>query len=616
MLVGLGYNNALESGESPAFGTLAYWGIHGALLVSALAVILLLGFPLQHELFKSIRERRISVEGLFFISAMGAFCGSVISTATGQGSVYYEVVAIVLSIYAVGRAIGSRSRRNILQEVGKLRESFRYAWIIEDGVRIQTKADDLCPCSSQVSVMPGEPFTVNGMIKEGTGYISESSLTGEPAPVVKKPGDTILAGSYSVDGTFLLQPDIDSPRIIDSILDTVEKARQRPSRLQEQADRLMQWFLPLVLLVSGGTFLMWLLMPGVAWWEALFNSMAVLLVACPCALGLATPMAVWGGLNHLSKMGLVARSGRFIDELARADTILFDKTGTLSEEALCLTDFRVTDAWKAQSEQLRHIVGAIEEGLPHPVAKALAQPNGSIPVTGRKLIPGMGVEAVVQNKQFRIGELELMPESAREEFEQCTRDLASKKTLYVAAEGQPAAMVQLEEQLREGSEALFADLASLKIHFEILTGDTSSPWPEIGGARVITGLKPEDKLSRLKDLQSRGGQVVFVGDGLNDAGALAEAHTSIAMNTGAELSRSTADAIVMGNTLSVIPKAIRLARKVQRSIHGNIRFAVGYNGIGMSLAAMGLLHPVVAALLMAGSSTFVSWRALKATGSE
>lgn len=232
----------------------------------------------------------------------------------------------------------------------QLRDDFDWAWEIDrDQQRHRTRVADLCLASSLVSVNEGEPITVDGIIQNGTGFVTETPLTGEPTPVVRRSGDYVLAGTHSVDGRFTIKPKaLLGSRKLDLILSAVEDARIKSSRIQAKADWLMRWFLPLVVSLSAATFIVWLLLPSTAWWDALFNSMAVLLVACPCAIGLATPIALWGGLMKLAENGLVSRTGDFIDHLAKTDLIYFDKAGTLSEDHLTLVDFISTDRFKSQ----------------------------------------------------------------------------------------------------------------------------------------------------------------------------------------------------------------------------------------------------------------------------
>ena len=305
MVFGLGYNNALEAGDAPLYGSPLYWVLHGALITSCLAVAALLGRPLIHETASAVQDRRISVEALFILSAAGAFAGSMISTFRGSGSVYYEVVAIVLCVYAIGKQIGAVQKGRVGQAVSAFRHAFDQATVSGPDGRRETVHVLEVTEDSMVLVGPGDPIPVDGVIVLGSGYVRETALTGEPSPVSKGAGDELMAGTWSIDGNFQIAPKGGGPRQIDRILQILEEAPMAPSRLQQTADQLMQVFVPLVSLVSAGTFLGWWLFSSRPVWEALFNAMAVLLVACPCALGLAMPAGIWAGLYYLGQRGII-----------------------------------------------------------------------------------------------------------------------------------------------------------------------------------------------------------------------------------------------------------------------------------------------------------------------
>ena len=327
----------------PPYGSPAYLILHGGLILSSLVVMGFLGRPLFASTWGMLRARRISIEGLFTLSLLGAFIGSVVGSVTGQGDVFYEVVAIVIAIYTFGRMLGERSQGKLKLESARLRERFDRAVVADmSGTWVEQPISQVTP-GVCVRVEPGSAFSVDGRIVEGVGYVQETALTGEPLPVVRRPGDRVRAGTWALDSCFVLEVEHSlGAREIDAILQAVEAADGYPSELQSQANRLIRIFLPVVVTVSLSAALYW----GFAgtWMDAVLNSMAVLLVACPCALGLATPVAISQGLFRLAQMGLVSRDGALIDALARTRKVFFDKTGTLSESTL-----RVTELWLAEA---------------------------------------------------------------------------------------------------------------------------------------------------------------------------------------------------------------------------------------------------------------------------
>jgi cation transport ATPase len=382
----------------PPFGSLAYWILHGGLILSSVVVMAFLGGSLFTSTFWMLRARRLSIEGLFTLSLLGAFIGSVIGSLTGQGAVYYEVVAIVIAIYTFGRMLGERSQTRMKLESARLRERFDQAVVYSDSGDWVCRAIAEVPVGARVRVAPGSAFTLDGVIRSGVGYVQEIALTGEPLPVVRRVGDRVRAGTWAVDSCFEVTVEqVAGDRELDRILHAVETADGRPSELQTQANKLIRVFLPIVVGVSLVTALFW----GLAgtWVDAVLNSMAVLLVACPCALGLATPVAISQGLFRLAQLGLVSRDGALIDALARTRKVFFDKTGTLSESAL-----RVTELWVAETLPLKQVdlLAALieaESSLTHPVARAVTQylkgremgDRGEVTLDGLHLLGGQGL---------------------------------------------------------------------------------------------------------------------------------------------------------------------------------------------------------------------------------
>ncbi|KAF0094104.1 MAG: Cu2+-exporting ATPase [Puniceicoccaceae bacterium 5H] len=610
MALGLGYNNARLAGEGPEFGGLVYWLIHGALLASALIVLLLLGLPLLRATFVALRRKQLTIEALFTLSMLGALVGSIVSSATGQSSVYYEIVAIVLSIYTVGRLVGARQRRKVEQELAALRDAFANAYVLDpSGARREVPVGLVDPAHDRVEVRPGEPIPVDGKILEGVGYVQEMSLTGEPDAVPRKPGDAVLAGTYSVDARFTLLPEATTQRQLDRILSIVERAGEQPSRLQAQADRLMRYFVPTVVVASLATYVGWTL-TGAPWWESLFNAMAVLLVACPCALGLATPLAVWRSLYGLSQLGVVARSATIIDGLAMAEGVIWDKTGTLSEGVLQLREWRGAPGAEDRQTWLRQAVASVEDLWPHPIARALAQISSErLDVADTRLLPGKGVEAEVDGRLLQIGSSALLPET-RPDWAAPEGD----REVWVLENERPVTQIILQEGLREDAAPAMQAMNELGLEGRVLTGDPHPRWTQIGSAPVEAGLSPLAKQERVQQLV-HDRRWLYVGDGINDAAAMTSGVTAIAMGSGAALTRSTAEGVLLGDSLASLPQAIRMCRHVRRVVQGNLWFAACYNLVGMGLAAVGWLHPVAAALLMVVSSFLVSARALAAANS-
>ena len=599
----------------PPHGSPAYLILHGGLIFSSLVVMGFLGRPLFSSTWGMLRARRISIEGLFTLSLLGAFIGSVVGSLTGQGDVFYEVVAIVIAIYTFGRMLGERSQARLKLESERLRERFDRAMVADGaGIWVERPISQVSP-GARVCVEPGSAFSVDGWIVEGVGYVEETALTGEPLPVVRRPGDRVRAGTWAVDCRFVLEVEHSlGARELDTILQAVEAADGRPSGLQIQADVLVRVFLPFVVLVSLSSALYWIF--AGSWIDVVLNSMAVLLVACPCALGLATPVAISQGLFRLAQMGLVSRDGALIDALAKTKKVFFDKTGTLSESSLRVIELWLDETLPMERTHLLSSVLEAESSVPHPIARALTQylvandMTAGAAIEDLRLIPGQGLECRVSGAggahMIRVGEASL---GASEPPVDQLHEKKGKR-VFVWLDGRIVACFVLQESLRASVDTVWQQFDELEVATRILTGD---PSPEVSIPKKVAleaGLSSADKVRRVTESQIAGESPLFVGDGINDAAAMRVASGSVAMDSGAGLARSAAMGQLTGDRIEIIAQAISLARDIYRRLRGNLIYAAAYNTLGMVLAAAGLLHPVAAAMIMLVSSFWVTARAM------
>lgn len=614
--------------------------LHAALAGSAIAVMALLGWPLFRASWGSARQRRIRIELLFLAGIVGAFGASVWSTFTGIGAVYYEIVAVLLVVYTVGRTLTAHARERAFAESRRLRDTFDTCRRIQpDGTAVPTPVAAV-ETGDRVRVFPGEPVPVDGRILEGASFVRETPMSGEPFPVVRRAGDRVLAGSWAEDGELLIESTTPGrARRLDELLGLVEQAREAPGAPGADAgamtlsDRITRWFLPLVLLGAVATFISWTAMGR--WSEGLFNALAVLLVACPCALGLATPLGLWNALATLAARGFIVRSGDALERLARIDHVVFDKTGTLSEDRQSLIDFAATEP--ARRTALLALLGAVQSRSSHPAARAFTtmEPDpGGTPATNPvpdvlslKPVPARGLEAWVRlgNREhhLRIGQPDWIGHA--DTFAPLVSGLrigTGDQVIAVELDGEPAGVAAVRERLRGSVADTLGWLRGLGCRVTVLTGDLAVRAGQLlegvsDADMVIEGsLSPADKARRVAGFRASGDRVAFVGDGINDAPALRAASVGVALMHGAPLATASADALLCGGGLDELPRAIALARRVRDAIRSNLFFAAFYNLLGMSLAATGRLHPITAALLMVGSSTIVSWRALRSGGAD
>ena len=593
---------------SPPAGVARLW-LHGALAVSAVVVFALVGGPL----LRAAAVRRVAFEQLFLLGIFGAFLASLVSTLTGVGHVYYEVVAILLAIYTFGRTLGERRRVAALDAARALGTKFETCDCIAldgtlDAVPVRT-----IRCGDLVAIAMGGNVPVDGVIIDGAALVDEATLTGEPFPVMRRTGDPVLAGSRLLDGPLRVRSTADGGnRLLDALFARVRVAQSRPCRLQREADRLVAWFLPAVVIVALATFVVWTARVG--WTVGLFNALAVILVACPCSMGLATPIGVWSALADLARQGVVAATGDLVERLAAVQQVVFDKTGTLGDEQLELVDFVCAPG--VDRERLLAEVSALEAASGHPIARAFRSHAPASSVCAVRNLVGTGIEGRVGDVRICIGNAALLPPESAKDLAglraQLRETTPATRELYVLREGVLVGVAGLRERLREASRMVLGELEAAGIPCTVLTGDQSTAAAH-GLDNVETGLTPIEKAARVRAL-SAAGCVLFVGDGVNDAPAMAEAHVSLALATGSPLARDTATGEL--RDLRAIPAALVRCRATVRTIRRNLRFAAAYNFAGIALAAAGILHPVAAALLMLASSFTVTALALRPTAAR
>ncbi|MDX2226793.1 MAG: cation-translocating P-type ATPase [Verrucomicrobiae bacterium] len=602
--------------------------IHGVLAVSTLMVFLLLGLPLVRESWRHLRGGRIVFEQLFLVGIAGAFFASLQATLTGAGSVYYEVVAILVGIYTLGRMIAESRQRATLDSAQALRREFDACIRLTCcGQEERVPVRDIVP-GDRIRVVPGEGIPVDGDILTGVAFLRETPLTGEPFPVVKRAGDPVWAGSQCLDEALEIRATVPGTlRKLDRLLASLESARRNPAHLEREADRIVGWFLPAVLAIAVVTFAGWTWAEH--WQRGLLYGLSVLLVACPCAMGLATPIGLWSALSALARRGLVAASGDFIERLGRVDAVVFDKTGTLSEESMRVVDF--VCAGTLSRSTLKSLIAAVQSRSHHPVARALtfdtafqgpdAAGKGGQDFEVLKpltLLSGVGVAAEVAASdgtryQVQIGNSGLLgtddePQTLRQQLR--VTDTASHE-IFIKVGGRLEGLATLREAFRQSTPRVLGRFRQAGLQVFVMTGDREQNARALNIPGVMAGLTPEQKGEEVRKLQAAGHRVLFVGDGINDTLALSAAHAGIAMGGGAGLARESAQAVLYGEDLETVSQAVFLSRRVLAAIHNNMLFAVFYNCLGILLAASGHLHPVAAAVLMLGSSVLVSWRAFR-----
>jgi P-type Cu+ transporter len=593
----------------PAAFTLSYWALHGFLAGSTVLSFAWLGWPLMVDSLRGIREGRANLETLLLVSSVGALGLSLIASLTGGKDLYYDVLPVVLAIYWFGILLGERSRRAADLALAELRASVDTVRVMMPGAASVRRPRSALGTGERVLVLAGETVPVDGAVVAGAATVIEAAITGEPFPVAKSAGQVVHAGSVIADSGHLeVLPDLGRATHLEGILGAVDRALTAPNSIQRDADRLLAWFLPLVVLAALGTLGGWTLAGQAS--AGFRHLLAVLLVACPCALGLATPLAVVAALHRLGKIGLAPRDGDLVLKLAEVDVVAFDKTGTLGEGLPAVEAVLLAPGVSVSEDELRGLIATVESLADHPLAASLARLASPVPLEGLEVrsVAGQGVVGVWKGGELRIGEPALMPSSADFAFAESLRG----KRILVALDGRAAGVLLLRETLRSDAAPAISRLRELGLRVEVLTGDPSPAWASIEGAEVRSGLAPADKARRVRDLAAAGGRVLFVGDGLNDLEGMSAAHATVAMSRAADLTRHSCDAVLAVDRLEALPEAVELARRVRTDLRGNLALSVAYNLIGIALAAAGYLEPWSAALVMLVSSLLVAYRAIRA----
>jgi heavy metal translocating P-type ATPase len=593
---------------------------HLLILAATLVTVVLLGWPLLRAAGRELRAGRLTLEAMFLLGIGGALGASLLATLRGEGAVYYEIVSILLVVYSLGQMVAGVAQQRALAAAAAWAPAAVTCQVETAGGTYRTVAVAEVQPGDVVLVPPGAAIPVDGEVVAGEAFVREAELTGEPLAVVRRVGDRVFAGTHCLDATLKVRATAPgTARRLDAIVGAVEQARALPTRLERAADRAIRWLLPAVVVVAVGTLVAW---SHLASWDVgLFNAMAVLLVACPCALGLATPLAVWVALGRMAARGVVVRAGEVVERLAGVDTAVLDKTGTLTEATATLVDLVVEGDTGAARGRALALLAAVERASGHPLASAFgggeAGSSTGMVVISARLLPAVGVEARVrvaaaaQELLVRVGRPEVLVDQGQGGVLANLRGRLRGEGREVAllVDGHLVALARLAERLRASWPAALAQFARLGVRTVVMTGDGAARARLVAADEVLAALSPEEKLQRVRALQSAGRRVLFVGDGVNDAAAMAAAHVSIAVAGGAELAVEVGAASWSGGDLTALPAALEQARATVQLIRSNLAFAAAYNLAGVGLAAAGLLHPVTAALLMTCSSLMVTWRA-------
>ncbi len=588
------------------------------------------GWPIHRTGWAALANRSAEMNSLITLGTVAAYGYSLLVTlAPGVlpaevRDVYFEAVGVIITLILLGRLLEARAKAGTGEAIRALLGlQARTARVSRDGAEAEIPIEDVA-VGDEVLIRPGEKIPVDSTVLSGQSTVDESMITGEPIPVTKRQGDTVVGATINTTGSLRVKAaKVGADTMLAQIIRLVQQAQASKAPIQRLADAVSAYFVPVVVAIAIAAFAVWFIAgPPPALTLALVSGVAVLIIACPCALGLATPLSIMVGTGKGAQAGILIRSAEALETAHKMDTVVLDKTGTITAGKPALTDVRPVNGF-AETELLR-LVAAAENDSEHPLAAAVvagARQRGlDLPTaTGFDSITGKGIQATVEGHSVLVG-ARLLSDAGIDTsaLDPITAELSGqgKTPIYVAVDGRAAGVVGVADTLKPESVDAIAALRRLGIHTVMITGDNA--WTaaaiaaQVGVPRVLAEVLPEHKADEIARLQAEGRSVGMVGDGINDAPALAQADVGLAIGTGTDVAIESADITLISGSLTGVVTAIRLSRATMRNIRENLFFALVYNAVGIPIAA-GLLYPflgirlspIVAAGAMAASSLSV-----------
>jgi Cu+-exporting ATPase len=600
-------------------------------LALATPVQFFIGWQFYVGAYKALRNKSANMDVLVALGTSAAYFYSLYLTLQWVGmagmnhgpSLYYETSAILITLIILGKLFESLAKGRTSEAIKTLMGlQAKSALVVRNGQEMSIPIDEVV-INDIVLVKPGEKIPVDGEVTEGFSSVDESMLTGESIPVDKKSGDTVIGATINKNGMLKVKAiKVGKETALAQIIKVVEEAQGSKAPIQRVADRISGIFVPIVVGIAVLAFVAWYFIfnPG-DFAGALEKTIAILVIACPCALGLATPTSIMAGSGRAAEMGILFKGGEHLETTHRIEVIVLDKTGTVTKGKPELTDVIVNSM---NEQTFMRLVGAAEKNSEHPVAEAIVTGIVSkgieLPASDQfEAIPGYGIRATVEDKEILAGTRKLMSkyevdvDQAYEVMEQMEQ--AGKTAMLIAIDRKYTGIVAVADTIKENSKEAVFRLKAMGIDVIMITGDNERTAQAIaklvGIDHILAEVLPKEKAEEVKKLQAQGKKVAMVGDGINDAPALAMADIGMAMGTGTDVAMEAADVTLMRGDLNSIPDAIYMSRKTMANIKQNLFWALAYNSLGIPIAAMGLLAPWVAGAAMALSSVSVVLNALR-----
>ena len=606
-------------------------------LTLAAPVVVWGGLPFHRAAWTNLRHGATTMDTLVSVGTLAAFGWSLyalflghagmpgmthafrftVERSDGAGNIYLEAAAGVTTFLLAGRYLEARSKRSAgaalraLLDVGS-----KNATVLRDGRETTVRADDLV-VGDVLVVRPGEKIAADGVVAVGTSSIDASAITGESVPVTVEPGDAVTGGTVNVGNALeVTATRVGADTALAHMARIVEDAQNGKADAQRLADRVSAVFVPVVIAIAAATLLGWMLLDG-SWSAAFTAAVAVLIIACPCALGLATPTALLVGTGRGAQLGVLIKGPEVLEQTRRVDTVVLDKTGTVTTGVMTVRSVVTDDSLGLDSAAALRLAAGAESRSEHPVARAIVRAARTVPAaTNVENLPGLGVRATVDGRRVTVGRPDLvggLPSTLADAV--AAAETAGATAVVVAVDDRPTAVVAVADTVKDTSADAIRGLRDLGLEPILLTGDNAAAAQDVatrvGIDRVLAGVLPEGKVSAIADLQREGRVVAMVGDGVNDAAALATADLGLSMGTGTDAAIEAGDLTLVRGDLRTAVDAVRLSRATLRTIRTNLFWAFAYNVAAIPLAAAGMLNPMFAGAAMALSSVFVVTNSLR-----